>query len=128
MAIEAIVGGIISVLAWKAAEKAAEKTGEAVVENRTAILDKVKKLLKPDEIIKLNLLEDYSDSTKLQKEVTDILTPRLEENPEAAKEIETLLTRFDNSLQIKRNVMRVEGNENISIQDSSGSSITINKK
>lgn len=128
MAIETIVGGIISALAWKAAEKSAEKTGEAIVENRVAILEKVKSLLIGDELITLNLLEKYPENTDLQKEFTEAVTPRLNENPEAAKELETLLNNSGFSYQIKRNEMNVEGNENISIQDVSGSPITINKK
>ena len=123
MVIETIVGGIISALAWKAAEKASEKAGEAIVENRTAILDKVKDLLKGDELITLNLLEKYPENTDLQKEFAEVVTPRLKESPGAAKEIETLLAKSEVSFQIKRNVMRVEGIENTSIQDVSGSSI-----
>jgi hypothetical protein len=127
MVIETIVGGIISALAWKAAEKASEKAGEAIVENRVAILEKVKELLKSDELITLNLLEKYPENTDLQKEFTEVVTPRLQANSNTTKEIETLLSKLEASLQIKRNEMKVEGNDNIAMQDVSGSSIKINK-
>ena len=42
-------------------------------------------------MITLNLLEKYPESKELQGEVAEVLTKRLEENPEIATQLENLL-------------------------------------
>lgn len=127
MVIETVITGIISALAMKGAEKLVEKSAENAFENRSAILDKVRGLLIDDELTTLNLLEKYPENTDLQKELKETLKPRLEANPETAKELEKLVQPF---LQVpnKQNTMTQIGDRNIGIQDVSGSDIKINEK
>ena len=127
MVIETIVGGIIKALAWKVAEKTAEKTGEAIVENRTAILEKVRGLLIGDELTTLNLLEKYPENTDLQKEFTEVVTPRLKENPETAKEIETLLENSGISIQIGHSEVKAK-DEGVAIGVVMGGTVHVEKK
>lgn len=126
MAIETIIGGIILALAMKGAEKLTEKTAEHAFENRSKILDKVKSLLVGEELTTLNLLEKYPENTDLQMELTETLKPKLEANPEIAKELEELLKQIP-SIQVKQNTVSQSGTGNISNQDISNSTININK-
>jgi hypothetical protein len=126
MVIETIVGGIISALATKAAEKIGEKSAETAFENRSAILEKVKGLLVGEELTTLNLLEKYPENTDLQKELMETLKPKLEANPETAAELEKLVQPFL-TMTNKQNTLTQTGNNNIGIQDVSGSDIKISK-
>lgn len=127
MAIETIIGGIITALAMKGAEKLTEKSAEHAFENRSAILDKVRGLLVGEELTTLNLLEKYPENTDLQKELTETLKPKLEANSKAAEELEKLVQPFL-TVTNKQNTQTQIGNNNIGIQDVSGSEIKINQK
>lgn len=126
MIIETVITGIISALAMKGAEKFVEKSAENAFENRSVILNKVKGLLIGEELTTLNLLEKYPENEDLQKELKVTLKPRLEANPETAKELEKLVQPF---LEItnKQNTINQSGNDSIAFQDVSGSDIKINK-
>ncbi|HSK70485.1 MAG TPA: hypothetical protein VK892_02230 [Pyrinomonadaceae bacterium] len=127
MVVESIICGIFSALAMKGAEKFVEKSAEHAFDNRSAILDKVRGLLVGDELTTLNLLEKYPGNEDLQNELKETLKPRLEANPETAKELEKLVQPF---LEVtnKQNIMTQIGSGHIGIQDVSGSDIKINEK
>lgn len=127
MVVESIIGGIFSALAMKGAEKLTEKSAEHAFDNRSAILEKVRGLLVGDELTTLNLLEKYPGNKDLQNELKETLKPRLEADPETAKELEKLVQPF---LEVtnKQNIMTQIGSGNIGIQDVSGSDIKINEK
>lgn len=90
------------------------------------IYGKVKESLKPEEITTLNLLEKYPESNELKGEVAEVLTKQLEAKPELAKELDELLKQIPAG-QIKQNTIDINGDNNIAIQDISGSNIKINK-
>lgn len=90
------------------------------------IYGKIKERFKPDEIIKLDLMEKYPEVKELQGEVAEVLTKHLEANPELSSELAELLKQIPAS-QIKQNTMNIEGDGSIGIQDVSGSDIKINK-
>lgn len=81
------------------------------------IYQKVKDLLKPEELISLNLLEKYPESKELQGEIASTLKTRLEENPDIAKELEVLLAKLPSS-KTTHNTTTQKGNANISVQGS----------
>lgn len=89
------------------------------------IYGKVKDSLKPDEIIKLDLLEKYPESKELKGEVVEVLTKHLETTPELAKELNELLKQIP-ATQIKQNTIDIDGDNNIAVQDISGK-VNINK-
>jgi hypothetical protein len=126
MVIETITGGIITALATKAAEKLGEKSVETAFENRSAILEKVRNLLVGEELTVLNLLEEAPENEFLQEKLTETLKPKLEANPETAAELEKLVQPFL-TVTNKQNTLTQTGNNNIGIQDVSGSDIKISK-
>ncbi len=127
MVIETLIGGIISALATKAAEKLGEKSAETAFENRSAILEKVKNLLVGEELTILNLLEEAPENEFLQKKLTETLKPKLEAHPETAAELEQLVQPFL-TVTNKQNTMTQTGNNNVGVQDVSGGDIKINQK
>jgi hypothetical protein len=90
------------------------------------IYGKIKNRFKPDEIIKLDLMEKYPEVKELQGEVTEVLTKHLEASPEFSNELAELVKRIPAS-QIKQNTMNIKGDGTIALQDVSKSDIEINR-
>jgi hypothetical protein len=120
MALETLALMIVGYIAANVATGFLEEPGKELYQ-------KVKGLLKPDEMIKLNLLEQVPDSPKLQNEVATALDTHLKANPDIAAQLEKLLKQIPAS-QIKQNTMTQTGNNNIGLQDITGSDIKINQK
>lgn len=109
----------VAYIALKIAEGGFEEIGKD-------IYGKVKNSLKPDELIKLNLLESNPEDNKLQGEVAEILAKRLEEKPEIAEQLQRLLQSVNQS---SVNINRQEGSEtNINVQGNQNTSFNFNPK
>jgi hypothetical protein len=91
------------------------------------IYGKVKEALKPDEIIKLDLLEKYPESRELKGEVAEVLTKRLEAKPELVKELDELLKKA-NVPASSTNINIQQGKTNINVQNSPSSEVKFNEK
>src|SRR5260370_662426 len=76
------------------------------------IYQKVKKLLTPQELISLDLLEKYPQSKELQGEVATAVQRHLETNPDITKELEAFLAK------LPQNRVTQTGNANIAVQGS----------
>lgn len=111
----------------KGGEKLTEKVVEEGFEQRSQIWESVKSLFIGDDLITLGLMEKYPDNEDIKKEVTTRLADRLKENPDVAGRLEELLKQIPAS-QVKQNTMTQIGNDNIGLQDISGSDIKINQK
>lgn len=120
MAIETLALMVVVYLAANVATGFLEEPGKELYQ-------KVKGLLKPDEMIKLNLLEQVPDSPKLQGEVATALDAHLQANPAIAAQLEALLKQASVS-QTKQNTLNQSGTGHIALQDVTGSDIKINQK
>jgi len=91
------------------------------------IYGKVKESLKPDEIIKLDLLEKYPESKELKGEVVEVLTKQLEAKPELVNELDELLKKVN--IPTSSNAFnQQQGKTNINIQNSPSSKVKFNEK
>jgi hypothetical protein len=90
------------------------------------VYEGAKGLLKPEELIQLNLLEQVPDSAMQQEKVKNLLETRLAENPDITQKLAEMIEKLPKS-EIKHNTITQIGDGNITIQDVSGSSVTINK-
>jgi len=117
MSVETVAATLVTALATKAFEKVGEKTGESA-------WGLVKSLFTSEELITLNLSEAGLQDPKMQGRLEAKLEDRLAANPEIAKQLETLLTQLSSS-EVKQNTVDQSGNENIVLQNVSGSTINI---
>ncbi|HEX8197003.1 MAG TPA: hypothetical protein VF571_12500 [Pyrinomonadaceae bacterium] len=122
----ATVGALVPYLV-KGGEKLTEKVVEEGFEQRSQIWESVKSLFIGDDLITLGLMEKYPDNQDMKNEVAIRLADRLKENPDVARHLEELLKQIPAS-QVKQNTMTQIGNDNIGLQDISGSDIKINQK
>ena len=95
-------------------------------EHGKEIYGKVKELLRPEELITLNLLENHPGNGELQQQVAGLIGKQLATNSDLARECETLLENFRASISIE-NQIRQTGDDNIAMQGIHGSQININK-
>jgi hypothetical protein len=95
-------------------------------EHGKEIYGKVKELLRPEELVTLNLLENQPGSAELQQQVAGLIGTQLGANPDLARECEALLKEFRASITIKNQITQ-QGDGNIAMQDIQGSQININK-
>jgi hypothetical protein len=93
-------------------------------ENGKEIYGKVKELLRPEEFITLNLLENEPGSGELQQQVAGLIATQLAANPDLAQECEALLEKFRAAI---KNQITQTGDGNIAMQGVHGSQISINK-
>jgi hypothetical protein len=119
MALETLAITIVGYIAANVATGFLEEPGKELYQ-------KVKGLLKPDEMITLNLLEKYPENKNMQSEVATALDTHLKANPDTAAQLEKLLKQIP-APQIKQNTLTITGDGNIAVQDTSNSSININK-
>lgn len=106
---------------------ALEITAGGLKEIGKDIYGKVKESLKPDEIIKLDLLEKYPESKELKGEVAEVLTAHLTEKPDLAASLEELLKKADFT-HSSSNINIQQGKTNANIQGSPNSQIKLNEK
>ena len=95
-------------------------------EHGKEIYGKVKELLRPEELITLNLLENEPGSGKLQQQVAGLIATQLATNPDLAQECDALLEKFRGSITIENRIMQT-GDDNIAMQGIHGSQVNINK-
>ena len=95
-------------------------------EHGKEIYGKVKELLRPEELIALNLLENEPKSGELQQQVAGLIATQLATNPDLAQECEALLEKFRAAITIKNQITQT-GDGNIAMQEVHGSQININK-
>lgn len=110
----------------KLAEKIGEKTAEEGFQQRKAIWETVKNLFIGDEITTLNLLAENPNDVEKQAEFKGELKYLLKNNPDIARQLEEMIKPIFSS-HGKENIMSLNGNDNISIQDTKDSVIHINK-
>jgi hypothetical protein len=95
-------------------------------EHGKEIYGKVKEVLRPEELITLNLLENQPGSGELQQQLAGLIETQLAANPNLARECEALLKQFRAAIMIKNQITQ-EGDGNIAMQEIHGSQININK-
>ena len=110
----------------KGAEKFVDKSAEEVFNKRSEIWNKVKGLFAEDELTTLKLFENDPENVETQAELRGELKQILKTNPDAADELDKLVKQLP-EVQIKQNTIDIKGNENIAIQDVSGSKIDIKR-
>lgn len=128
MALEVLVPAIISALIpylAKGGEKLVEKTVEEGFENRGKIWQMVKGLFIEDELTLLNL-EKNPENPEIQAEFRGELKHLLKANPDVILQLEELIKKLP-AAQVKQNKINQTGNDNIAVQDVTGSDIKINK-
>jgi hypothetical protein len=93
------------------------------------LYQKVKGLLKPDEMITLDLLEKYPENKDLQSEVASALETRLQANPDIAGQLEKLLkTVNQTSVNTSTNFNQQQGETNTNIQGNQNTNVNLNPK
>ena len=110
----------------KGAEKLVDKSAEEVFNKRSEIWNKVKGLFAADELTTLKLFEANPEDVETQAELRGELKHLLKANPETAKELDELLKQLP-AMQAKQNTIDIKGNDNIAVQNISGSKIEIKK-
>ncbi|HEY0725864.1 MAG TPA: hypothetical protein VGD41_18090 [Pyrinomonadaceae bacterium] len=95
-------------------------------EHGKEIYGKVKELLRPEELVTLNLLENQPGNAELQQQVAGLIGTQLEANPGLARECEALLNEFRAAVTIKSQITQ-KGDGNIAMQEIHRSQININK-
>jgi hypothetical protein len=95
-------------------------------EHGKEIYGKVKEVLRPEELITLNLLENQPESGELQQRLAGLIGTQLAANPNLARECEALLNQFRAAIMIKNQITQ-EGDGNIAMQEIQGGQININK-
>lgn len=95
-------------------------------EHGKEIYGKVKEVLRPEELITLNLLENQPESGELQQQLAGLIGTQLAANPNLARECEALLKQFRGAIMIKNQITQ-EGDGNIAMKEIHGSQININK-
>jgi hypothetical protein len=123
MALEILAASLVTALATKAFEKVGEEVGK---ESGTTFLSLIKGLFTPDELTTLNLSADALQDPKAQGKLEGKLEERLAANPDIAKQLEALLASLPKA-EGKTNTLTQSGNDNIGLQDVSGSRINITK-
>jgi hypothetical protein len=114
----------LSPIIQKGLEKFAEKSAEEGFSERKAIWARVKSLFKTDDLTLLNLLSEASTDVKTQGKLEGKIETLLENNPETAKELQTLLENID--LEKTKEVSIVQkGVGNIVVQQVKDSNIRI---
>ncbi|MDQ3801055.1 MAG: hypothetical protein M3384_16655 [Acidobacteriota bacterium] len=92
------------------------------------LYQKVKGLFTPDEMIKLNLLEQVPDSPKLQGELAAALDTHLKASPDVAAQLEELLKTINQTpANTSTNFNQQQGKTNINIQGNQGSPVNFNQ-
>jgi hypothetical protein len=123
MALEILAASLVTALATKAFEKVGEEVGK---ESGTTALSLIKGLFTPNELTTLNLSADALQDPKAQGKLEGKLEERLAANPDIAKQLEALLASLPKA-EGKTNTLTQSGNDNIGLQDVSGSRINITK-
>ena len=123
MALEALATSLVTALATKAFEKAGEEVGK---ESGTTALSLIKGLFTPNELITLNLSADALQDPKAQGKIEGKLEERLAAHPDIAKQLEALLAQLPKA-EGKTNTLRQIGNNNVGVQDVTGSTINITR-
>ncbi|HEX8735281.1 MAG TPA: hypothetical protein VF721_08175 [Pyrinomonadaceae bacterium] len=123
--VPAVVAAVVPYLA-KGAEKLVDKSVDAGFEQRGKIWQLVKGLFVEDDLTLLNL-EANPEDARTQGKLEAKLEDRLEAKPEVAAQLEELLKQIPAS-QIKQNTLTITGNNNVGLQDVTGSDIKINQK
>jgi|SRR5882724_13670249 len=95
-------------------------------EHGKEIYGKLKEVIRPDELITLNLLENQPGSAELQKQVAGVIGTQLAANPNLARECEALLKEFQAAITIQNQITQT-GDGNVAMQEILGSQININK-
>lgn len=122
MAFETLALMLVTYIAANVATGFLEEPGKELYQ-------KVKGLLKPDEMIKLNLLEQVPDSPKLQGEVAAALDTHLKASPDIAEQLEKLLEGVNQtSVNTSTNFNQQQGETNTNIQGNQNSNINLNPK
>ena len=121
-----LASGLVSAMTpylVKGAEKMVEKAAEEGWVERGKIWETVKGLFIGDEKM-LHIYEAYPDTEKIEQDFTKALEGKLKEAPaDVVSELERLYKAVPQ--QVKSNVMNVTGNNNVAMQDISGSRISI---
>ncbi|HEX8249451.1 MAG TPA: hypothetical protein VF599_14830 [Pyrinomonadaceae bacterium] len=122
MAIETLALMLVTYIAANVATGFFEEPGKELYQ-------KVKGLLKPDEMITLNLLEKYPENKDLQGEVATALDTHLKANHEVAAQLEELLKTINQtSANTSTNFNQQQGETNINVQGNQGSPVNFNQK
>ena len=95
-------------------------------EHGKEIYGKVRELLRPEELITLNLLENHPGDGELQQQVAGLIGKQLATNSDLARECQTLLEKFRASITIENQITQT-GDGNIAMQGIHGSQVNINK-
>lgn len=119
-----VVAALVPYLA-KGAEKLVEKTAEEGFEQRGKIWQLVKGLFVEDDLTLLNL-EANPEDVRTQGKLEAKLEDRLQNNPEAVAKLEELLKQIPAASQVKRNILTVTGDGNVTLQDVSGNTFSGN--
>lgn len=90
------------------------------------IYERLKALLKPNELVSLNLFEQQPQDEEIRKNFTTVLETHLRANPEATRDLMSLLRRLPGYETKLRSISQV-GDNNIAFQDVQGSVINVNK-
>lgn len=123
MALEALAASLVTALATKAFEKAGEEVGK---ESGTTALSLIKGLFTPNELITLNLSAEALQDPKAQGKIEGKLEERLAAQPDIAKQLEALLAQLPKA-EGKTNTLTQIGNNNVGVQDVTGSTINITR-
>jgi hypothetical protein len=107
----------------KGAEKFADKSTEVLFDKRAEIWGKVKGLF-DDDLVTLDLFKENPEDAKTQGKFEGKLEEKLKNDEETTNELDALLKELP-ALQVKQNTIDIKGDNNIAIQDVSGSRINI---
>jgi hypothetical protein len=122
MALETLAITIVGYIAANVATGFLEEPGKELYQ-------KVKGLLKPDEMITLNLLEKYPENKDMQSEVATALDTHLKANPDIAAQLEELLKTINQTpANTSTNFNQQQGETNTNIQGNQNSNINLNPK
>jgi hypothetical protein len=118
-----IITALVPYLA-KGGEKLAEKIAEEGFEQRSKIWEMAKGLFQEDELTLLNLFEQNPTDERIQGKLEGKLEDKLKANPKIARELDALVKQIP--AEIKTNTINITGDNNKTVQDVEGSTITIN--
>ena len=118
-----IVTALVPYLA-KGGEKLAEKLAEHGFEQRAKIWETAKGLFQEDELTLLNLFAENPNDERTQGKIEMKLEDKLKANPKIAEELDALVKQIP--AEIKTNTINIQGDNNKTVQDVEGSTITIN--
>lgn len=119
-----VVSAVVPLLQKGMKEMTEKAVGEGF-EQRGKIWNLVKEMSAEGDLELLNHLEKNPEDIEKQAELRGELKHLLKANPDIAKQIDELIKQIPQS-QGKQNTINQSGNDNIAIQDVSGSTINVN--